>query len=80
VPLHFGDWLGVTPPQPPHNLLWRFSKLVSTLSGESITRNTGEFAVELRPPTLERFFDRPRTRHRYKHTIEPTSPIATSPA
>jgi len=41
------------------------------VSGNSLARNTGEFAVEFRPPTLERFFDRPKTHHRYKHTIEP---------
>src|SRR5260370_27877822 len=43
----------------------------SNLTGESITRNTGEFALEFRPATLERFFERPLTHHRYKHTIEP---------
>jgi len=34
----------------PHNLLCDSLSSVSTLSGESITRNTGEFAVELRRP------------------------------
>jgi LPS-assembly protein len=38
---------------------------------QSITRNTGEFEVEFRPPTLERYFYRPKTHHKYKHTIEP---------
>jgi len=73
VPLHFGDWLGVTTSATFRTTYYGDSLAsLTTLSGESITRNTGEFAVELRPPTLERFFDRPRTRHRYKHTIEPT--------
>jgi len=73
LPLHLGDWLGVTTSATFRTTYYGDSlSAVSTLSGESITRNTGEFAVELRPPTLERFFDRPRTRRRYKHTIEPT--------
>jgi len=72
LPLHFGDWLGVTTSATFRTSFYGDSlSSVTTLSGESITRNTGEFAVELRPPTLERFFDRPRTRHRYKHTIAP---------
>jgi LPS-assembly protein len=72
LPLHFGDWLGVTTSASFRTTYYGDSlSSVTTLSGESITRNTGEFAVELRPPTLERFFDRPRTRHRYKHTVEP---------
>jgi LPS-assembly protein len=36
-----------------------------------IVRNTGEFSVDLRPPTLERFFDRPKSKRRYKHSVEP---------
>jgi len=73
LPLHLGDWLGVTTSATFRTTYYGDSlSAVSTLSGESITRNTGEFAVELRPPTLERFFDRPRTRRRYKHTIEPS--------
>jgi LPS-assembly protein len=39
-------------------------------------RNDGEFTFDLRPPTLERFFetispDKTKLRKRYKHTIEP---------
>ncbi|MFI5097488.1 MAG: LPS-assembly protein LptD [Candidatus Acidiferrales bacterium] len=72
VPLHFGDWLGVTTSATFRTTYYGDSLAsLTTLSGESITRNTGEFVLELRPPTLERFFDRPLTHHRYKHTIEP---------
>ena len=77
VPLHFGPWLGVTT-----SAAFRTTHYGESLnsagvpSAASITRNTGEFSVELRPPTLERFFDRSllkkdKTRRRYKHTIEP---------
>ena len=72
VPLHFGDWLGITTSAAFRTTFYGDSlSAITTLSGVSISRNTGEFAVELRPPTLERFFDYPRKRHRYKHTIEP---------
>jgi LPS-assembly protein len=47
------------------------------VSGSPITRQTGEFTVDLRPPALERFFDRTslkkdKARRRYKHTIVPS--------
>ena len=77
VPLHFGPWLGVTT-----SAAFRTTRYGDSLnsagqvSTASISRNTGEFTVELRPPALERFFDRTslkkdKTRRRYKHTIEP---------
>jgi LPS-assembly protein len=77
VPLHFGSWLGVTA-----SAAFRSTRFGDSLNsaglpdGESIVRNTGEFAIELRPPTLERYFDRTsldksKPRKRYKHTIEP---------
>jgi len=72
VPVHFGDWLGVTTSVRFRTTFYGDSfNTVGNVSGQSITRNTGEFQVDLSPPTLERFFDRPLTRHRYKHTITP---------
>lgn len=77
LPLHFGPWLGVTASGAYRGTRYGDSLNSSgTLSGVSIVRNTGEFALELRPPTLERFFDRSygekiRPHRRYKHTIEP---------
>ncbi len=77
VPVHFGPWLGVTT-----SAAYRATRYGDSLnsaglvSGSSITRQTGEFTVDLRPPALERFFDRAslkkdKSRRRYKHTIEP---------
>jgi LPS-assembly protein len=77
VPLHLGYWLGVTT-----SAAFRATSYGDSLdstgkvTSASIKRNTGEFTVELLPPTLERFFDRTslkknKSRHRYKHTIEP---------
>jgi LPS-assembly protein len=71
VPLHFGPWLGVTA-----SAAFRTTRYGASLDGNDvvdrdITRNTGEFTVDLRPPTLERFFERPKSKKKYKHSIEP---------
>ncbi len=76
LPVHFGSWFGVT-----SSAAFRTARYGDSLnssgavSGTSITRNTGEFAVELRPPSFERFFEpaakKDKPRRKYKHTIEP---------
>jgi LPS-assembly protein len=78
MPVHFGAWLGVTASAAFRSTRYGDSSTPATglPDGQSITRNTGEFSVELRPPTLERYFDRTsldksKPRKRYKHTIEP---------
>jgi LPS-assembly protein len=72
IPFHFRDLFGITATAAFRTTYYGDSlNGNSVLTGESISRNTGEFALELRPATLERFFDRPRTHRRYKHTIEP---------
>jgi len=72
IPFHFGNWLGVTTSATFRTTYYGDSfNSVGDVSGNSVSRNTGEFLVEFRPPTLERFVDRPASRHRYKHTIEP---------
>jgi LPS-assembly protein len=77
IPIHFGPWLGVTSSAAYRTTRYGDSLNSSGLvSGQAITRDTGEFTLELRPPTLERFFDRPprdknKRRKKYKHAIEP---------
>ena len=75
IPLHLGDWLGVTTSAVFRTTFYGDSyNALGQLGGTSIYRNTGELTVELRPPTLERFFDRDpkgKPHKRYKHTIEP---------
>lgn len=72
IPIHFGDWLGVTTSATFRTTFYGDSlDTQQLLTGNSIARNTGELAVELRPATLERFFDRPKSHRRLKHTIEP---------
>jgi LPS-assembly protein len=77
VPLHFGQWFGVTTSAAFRTTRYGDSyNSAGQVSPVSISRNSGEFTVEIRPPALERFFDRAslkkdKTRRRYKHTIEP---------
>src|SRR4029077_5971699 len=60
VQLHFGPWLNATAPG-----AWRTAPYgasldsAENLSTRSLVRNDGEFTLELRPPALERYFDRP---------------------
>jgi LPS-assembly protein len=77
VPIHFGPWLGVTTSAAFRTTRYGVSLDSRGLLSETpITRKTGEFTLEIRPPTLERFFDRApsqknKNRKRCKHTIEP---------
>ena len=72
VPLHFGVWLGVTTTATFRTAYYGDSfDAAGNVVDRGIGRNTGEFTVEFSPPTLERYFDRPLTRHRYKHTVQP---------
>ncbi len=77
IPLHVGSWLGVTASGAVRTTRYGASLDASgNLDEQPLTRNDGEFTLELRPPTLERFYDRSslrkdKPRHRYKHTIEP---------
>jgi LPS-assembly protein len=78
LPLHFGDWLGVTTSATFRTTYYGDSyNSAGQLTSQYLARNTGELTVDLRLPTLERFFDRSsldknKPRKRYKHTIEPT--------
>jgi LPS-assembly protein len=77
IPLHLGAWLGVTATGAVRTTRYGASlDAAGNLSEQPVIRNDGEFTLEIRPPTLERFFDRAslkkdKPRHRYKHTIEP---------
>jgi len=77
IPLRLGAWLGVTAIGAVRTTRYGASlDAAGNLSEQPVMRNDGEFTLEIRPPTLERFFDRAslkkdKPRHRYKHTIEP---------
>jgi LPS-assembly protein len=72
VPLRFGPWLDVTATAAVRTTRYGASlDTAGNLSTQPLTRNDGEFSLELRPPTLEKYFDRPKSNRKYKHTIEP---------
>jgi LPS-assembly protein len=72
VPLHFGPWLDVTATGAVRTTRYGASlDAAGNLSTQPITRNDGEFTLELRPPALEKYFDRPKSKRKYKHAIEP---------
>ena len=81
VPVHFGSWVSITSSATYRGTYYGESLEPGTLatatpvlSNRSITRNDGEFAVDLRLPTLERYFvssTAANRKRRYKHTIEP---------
>lgn len=74
IPIHFGPWLGITT-----SAAFRTSRYgasldaTGSLSEESLVRNTGEFTVDIRPPSFQRFFDSEslKKHRRFKHSIEP---------
>ena len=77
VPLHFGRWLSATTTAAFRTTYYGDSLTpAGAVSGQSLTRNDGEFTFDLRLPTFERVFapipsDKSKSRKRYKHTIEP---------
>ncbi len=72
LPLHFGPWFGVTTTAAFRTTRFGASlDATGALSAQSLTRNTGELTVDLRPPAFEKVFTRSRPGTRWKHTVEP---------
>jgi LPS-assembly protein len=77
LPLHFGPWLDFTATAAFRTTYYGDSlvpgSILTTpvLSGQSINRNDGEFKLDFRLPAFERIFQRPHSKKKYKHTIEP---------
>ena len=75
VPIHFGPWLNVTATAGFRTTYVGDSLLLGAatpaLTDRSITRNDGELTVDFRLATLERFFQRPQSKKKFKHSIEP---------
>jgi LPS-assembly protein len=72
VPLDFGPWLGLTATGAVRTTRYGASlDAAGNLSVQPVTRNDGEFSLEIRPPAFERIFGRPGAKRRYKHTFEP---------
>lgn len=71
VPLHWGPWLGVTTTAAVHTTSYGSQFANGILVGQSVRRNTGEFAIDLRPASFERIWGNPASSEKWKHTIEP---------
>jgi LPS-assembly protein len=69
MPLHWGQWLNVTP-----SFTFRTTRYGAQLEdgapvNQPFERTTEEFTLDIRPPTLDRIWDRGDVK--WKHTIEP---------
>jgi LPS-assembly protein len=78
VPIRFGVWFNATTTAAFRTTYFGDSLVagssaatVPMLSGQSIVRNDGEFTFDFRLPTFERIFQKPKSRRKFKHTIEP---------
>jgi LPS-assembly protein len=76
VPFHFGPWLDVAASATFRTTHYGASQENAgpdegVVTDQGINRNTGEFELDIRPPTLERYFNQPKKSRRFKHTIEP---------
>ena len=72
IPLHAGPWLGATTTAAFRTTRYGGSRdLTGAFDPHAITRNTGEFTLDLRPPSFERIFDQRKSGRKWKHTVEP---------
>jgi LPS-assembly protein len=77
VPFHFGPWLDITATAAFRTSYYGDSLVPGSvlttpvLSPFSITRNDGEFGLDFRLPVIQRYFQKPGSTKKYKHTIEP---------
>jgi LPS-assembly protein len=69
IPLHWGPWLGITPTFTLRTAHYGSSLLAGTMVSDSVQRTTEELDLDIRPPSLERVWERPDSK--WKHTIEP---------
>jgi len=71
LPLHLGPWLGVTTTATFRSTFYGAQLQNGVLLDRSFLRNTGEFTVDIRPPSFERVFEKPGSGTKWKHVIEP---------
>ncbi len=69
LPLRWGPWLGLTSTAGFRLTDYGEQLVNGTPVNQNLLRTDGEFSVELRPPALERVWDRGKTK--WKHVIEP---------
>jgi len=69
IPLHFRNWLDVTPSFTLRSTYYGGQANGNTFIDRGFFRTTEEFSVDLRPPTLDRIWEKSGTK--WKHVIEP---------
>ncbi|MGC1905181.1 MAG: hypothetical protein WA715_15275, partial [Candidatus Acidiferrum sp.] len=78
APVHFGPWLDVTATATFRTSYYGDSLIPGSilttpvLTNLGVTRNDGEFGLDFRLPTIQRYFQRPGSNKKFKHTIEPS--------
>jgi LPS-assembly protein len=72
IPLHFGPWLDVTPSFTFRSTYYGGQLQNGSYVGNGFFRETEEFSLDLRPPTIERVWgDTSGSGRKWKHVIEP---------
>jgi LPS-assembly protein len=71
IPFHFGAWLDVTPTFTFRSTYYGGQLQNGVYVGNGFFRETEEFSVDLRPPTIERVWGDPASGRKWKHVIEP---------
>ena len=71
IPFHFGPWLDVTPTFTLRSTYYGGQLRNGSFVSDGLFRNTEEFSLDLRPPTLERVWGDSDTGRKWKHVIEP---------
>lgn len=69
LPLHFGEWLDAAPSFTFRSTNYGGQLVNGAFVNEAFFRNTEEFRLDVRLPTIERLFDDGETK--WKHVIEP---------
>ncbi len=68
-PLHVGDWLNVTPTFTFRSTYYGGQMAAGAFIDQGFSRNTEEFSLDIRLPTIERVWERGDSK--WKHVIEP---------
>ena len=71
MPLHWGDWLDVTPTFTLRSTYYGGQIQNGSFVNQGFFRNTEELSVDIRPPTIERVWGSSDSGTKWKHVIEP---------
>jgi LPS-assembly protein len=71
LPFHWGPWLGVTPTFTMRSTYYGGQIQNGSFVDVGLWRETEEFSVDIRPPTIERVWGNSDSRTKWKHVIEP---------